>query len=799
MAVGNVPATAYTLIRGKPLQPEPVLPDMAAETTVSWWLYVGVNKKYYFICCNGGVLRIPLCAFRGEQAAWLVGKWSNLDGASMNPEPGQQGIYIVLLSIHGLIRGENLELGRDADTGGQTKYVVELARALGQHPAVGRVDLVTRLIVDPNVDSDYAKPVEELSPKVQIIRICCCDEGYKPKEELWDYLDNFSDNLLSYLNDQLDTPDLIHSHYADAGYVGTSLANQLGIPLVHTGHSLGRSKRGRLLACGMKGAEIESRYNLKRRIEAEESTLGVADCVITSTHQEVDDQYGLYDYYQPAQMRVVPPGTDLEKFTPAQDGVTETPIANQLRWFLRDPDKPIILALSRPDQRKNITTLIEVFGEVPKLRAIANLVIVAGNRDDISEMEGGTQEVLKDILYAIDRYDLYGQVAYPKHHKADEVPDLYRLAASSRGVFVNPALTEPFGLTLIEASACGLPIVATEDGGPRDIIKNCHNGYLIDSLDKSDIAQVLMHVLTEDGKWDRLAHNGIQGVRRHYSWQAHVERYLATLAPIIEQTEPAPKQQLKRRPMLYHDRAIFSDLDQNLLGDVESLGDFASLIRQNRKFVSFGIATGRSLESALLQIRHNGIPQPDVLITSLGSEIHYAPNLIGDAAWTRHIDHLWKPREIKHILAELPGLRLQPKREQGRFKLSYYIDPEVAPGKEEITRFLHQHEQTANVVLSFGQFLDITPIRASKGLALRWFAEQWDIPLEHILAAGGSGADEDMMRGNTQAVVVANRHEEELSELTDIEKIYFSERPYASGIMEAVEHYKFLSACEVPA
>jgi len=192
------------------------------------------------------------------------------------------------------------------------------------------------------------------------------------------------------------------------------------------------------------------------------------------------------------------------------------------------------------------------------------------------------------------------------------------------------------------------------------------------------------------------------------------------------------------------------------------------------------------------------MPQPDVLITSLGTEIYYAPNLIGDAAWNRHIDHLWNPKTIKYIMGELPGLRPQPKSEQSRFKLSYYIDTEIAPDKDEITRLLHQHEQTANVVFSFGQFLDIIPIRASKGLALRWFSEQRDMPLENILAAGGSGSDEDMMRGNTLAVVVANRHEEELSELADIEKIYFAGRPFASGIMEAIEHYDFLGACEVP-
>ncbi|NIV35682.1 MAG: glycosyltransferase, partial [Anaerolineae bacterium] len=73
----------------------------------------------------------------------------------------------------------------------------------------------------------------------------------------------------------------------------------------------------------------------------------------------------------------------------------------------------------------------------------------------------GARDVLTRLLLDIDRYDLYGHVAYPKHHRPNDIPDLYRIAAKSKGVFVNPALTEPFGLTLIEAAASGLPMVAT--------------------------------------------------------------------------------------------------------------------------------------------------------------------------------------------------------------------------------------------------------------------------------------------------------------------------------------------------
>jgi sucrose-phosphate synthase len=83
----------------------------------------------------------------------------------------KDGLYIVLISIHGLVRGNNIELGRDADTGGQIKYVVELARALAQHPDVGRVDLLTRQVIDPKIDSSYAQSQEEIAPNAYIIRL----------------------------------------------------------------------------------------------------------------------------------------------------------------------------------------------------------------------------------------------------------------------------------------------------------------------------------------------------------------------------------------------------------------------------------------------------------------------------------------------------------------------------------------------------------------------------------------------------------------------------------------------------
>lgn len=706
-------------------------------------------------------------------------------------------LYIAMLSIHGLIRGQNLELGRDADTGGQTLYVLELAQALSLQPGVKRVDLFTRRVVEEHVSKDYAQREEILSEKLRIVRIDAGPDEYIQKEQLWDHLDGFADNVDCYFREQGIFPDIIHSHYADAGWVGAHLANLLGVPLIHTGHSLGRVKRLRLLASGLNNDEVETRYNMARRIEAEELVLATAERVITSTHQEIEEQYELYDFYQPQQMRVVPPGTDLTKFTPPDGKELQSPLHMEICRHLKSPDKPIILALSRPDKRKNITMLVEAYGQSSKLQELANLVIVAGNRDDIDDLEEGAQEVFHELLVAIDRHDLYGKVALPKHHQRDQVPLIYRIAAASGGVFVNPALTEPFGLTLIEAAASGLPIVATEDGGPRDIIGNCHNGFLIDPLEAESISRSLVKILIDPDRHQRYVEQGLRGVRENYSWDAHAKRYLELIRPIAERSEQLDREPVERRPGLYADRAIVSDLDQNLIGDDQALQQFIGVLRQHKKVSKFAIATGRRLDAALKLMKKHSIPEPDILITSGGTEIYYSPKLTADISWAKHIDYHWTPHKVRQLLDGFPGLERQPKEEQSRFKLSYYIDPDIAD-IEEIKRLLHQEEQSVHVQIAFGQYLDIMPLRASKGLALRYVADRWQIPLERIFVGGGSGADEDMMRGNTLAAVVANRHHEELSQLVDVERIYFAERPFAGGLLEALDYYDFFNTCKDP-
>ena len=705
-------------------------------------------------------------------------------------------LKITLISLHGLIRAKDAELGCDADTGGQVKYVLELARELASHPNVGEVELLTRQIIDPKVSDDYAQLQESISDNAKIIRIPFGPRRYLRKEALWPYIEMFVDQTLVHFR-RSGLPDIIHGHYADAGLAGAQLAQLLHIPYIFTGHSLGRVKRQRMSLGKSTPETLEKKYKFAPRTEAEEIALETASMVVTSTSQEVSDQYEMYDHYQPSRMEVIPPGVDLTNFSPPAEHFVDPPIADDLNRFLVDPSKPMILTMARPDERKNLEKLVQVYGESEQLREAANLVMVMGTRDDVRELPKSQQQVINNVIHLIDKYDLYGKVAYPKTHAPSDVPDLYRLAVNRRGVFINPALTEPFGLTLLEAGATGLPIVATNDGGPRDIIGNCHNGLLIDPIDGEQIEHALLRALTEPEQWQQWSEAGITGTRKHYTWSKHAERYLRDLDDILQHsTMPALASRKRERNLPEFDRLIITDLDNTLTGDPESLAQFNELIREHDN-IGFGIATGRRLDSAMALVEELGLPKPDLIDTDAGTQLHYGEMLIPDRSWRKQIGYAWKPGEIDALLTELPGLFRQPDEQQSEFKISYEIDFAKSPSLAAIKKQLRESGLRAKVVLSLGMYLDIIPVRGGSDLSMRHLLWKWGFSPDNVLVAGDSGNDAGMLMGRTLGVVVGN-YSPELERLRNKPRVYFASGHHAEGIIEGIKYYNFLDNIVIP-
>ena len=561
----------------------------------------------------------------------------------------------MMLSLHGLVRGRDPELGRDADTGGQVTYVLDLARALGRHPDIAQVDLLTRLIQDPSVSADYGAREEALGGRARIVRLPFGPRRYLRKELLWRHLDQLVDRCLGFFQEQGRLPDLIHSHYADAAYVGVALSQSLAIPQVHTGHSLGRVKRERLLAAGRKASALERQFSFERRIAAEEAVLEHASLIVASTHQEIREQYALYESFDPRRAAVIPPGADLSRFAPPAQRVRET-------------------------------------GAAPLL-------------------------------------------------------DLRQ-----RGAFVDEAVSEPFGLTILEAAASGLPVVVT----------------------------------------------------RHYTWKGHVSKYLKAARRLLHRERKQirrriaytrPEAGARLRPFRY---ALITDIDETLVGGVAGLRALLAWLSERREDVVFGVATGRVLGLAIGVLEDWRVPVPDVLVTAVGTEIHYGPDLVPDAGWSRHIRQGWRRGALQEALAGVSGLALQPDVKQGPFKLSYNVKKGRPSPVADVEGLLRARGLHARLIYSQDAYLDVLPVRASKGLAIRYLAYKHGVALRSFLVAGDSGNDTGMLLGDTLGVVVGN-HQPELEPLRESDQVYFARRHHAGGILEGIEHYQFAGEEPAPA
>lgn len=710
--------------------------------------------------------------------------------------PLSRKLDILHLSLHGLIRGENLELGRDPDTGGQCLYVLELVKALARNPRIGRVSLVTRRVHDPKVSPDYAVAREPLAKNAEILRVEAGPRRYLRKEVLWRHLDAFIDSTLATLRREKRVPDLIHAHYADAGYVGRQLAAVLGCPFVFTGHSLGRCKRDSLIEGGADPEDIDRRYNLSARIEAEELSLDTASIVCTSTRQEVDEQYALYDQHSESRMRVIPPGVDLTRFDGPNDTEMDAAIDEMLAPFLSDPSRPPVLTIARADERKNLPALVRAFAGNDFLRENANLIVIGGNRERLDTLSSGARKVWRELLTCIDDGDLYGIAAYPKNHQSPQIAGLYRWAAARTGVFVNPAFTEPFGLTLLEAAAAGLPLVATNDGGPRDILANCENGTLIDPNNDNEIGEAIEAILSDPKKQKQLSETGHACVRIHYSWDAHVATYLKEIDAVIPAERPTRKAS-SRGAIVERERWIVMDLLPLIEDQSPKLIQRWNDLFENNPGIGFGIATGVSFDETWEVVKRCGMPAPGFVISGLGAEIRYGESGVADERWPHQIAHRWSRQSVLETLNDTPGLSLQPDDHQNRFKVSYFLDLNHSTTRLDIQRRLRSAGLSAKVIVSARSLVDIIPVRSGKDVALRYLEHRWGIEPERIFYFATYANDLSAVRGRNLSTLAGDA-DRVLRQIRPRPRLHHAKTPGLAGFFEGLEHFAFLDGDTPP-
>jgi sucrose synthase len=188
------------------------------------------------------------------------------------------------------------------------------------------------------------------------------------------------------------------------------------------------------------------------------------------------------------------------------------------------------------DKIKNITGLVEWYGACPELRKEANLVVVAGHIDPSRSSNAEEYDQIQHMHRLMDEYQLDGQVRWlGMYIERAFAGELYRVIADSRGAFVQPALFEAFGLTVIEAMSTGLPTFATSFGGPLEIIENDVSGFHINPNHGADAARCMADFLVRcrenPAEWQRISKGALARVSARYTWKGYAER-LMTLSRV---------------------------------------------------------------------------------------------------------------------------------------------------------------------------------------------------------------------------------------------------------------------------
>ncbi len=197
---------------------------------------------------------------------------------------------------------------------------------------------------------------------------------------------------------------------------------------------------------------------------------------------------------------------------------------------LSEPDRPPLFTMARFDRIKNITGLIEAFGMSDILRRNCNLIFAAGTINPDGSHDAEERDEIHRAYALIEQYGLQGRVRWlPSINKLD-TGEVYRIIADRRGFFVQPALFEAFGLTILEAMLSGLPTFGPLFGGPQEIIENGTSGVLINTsspeLMATGIESVIVSCAADPSRWESLSRQGVQRVRDYFTWKLYSERLI---------------------------------------------------------------------------------------------------------------------------------------------------------------------------------------------------------------------------------------------------------------------------------
>ncbi len=508
---------------------------------------------------------------------------------------------VAVISPHGFFGQEDV-LGKP-DTGGQVVYILDQVTSMEAYLTDSlrlsglnvepKIVVVTRLIPKSEGTASHVR-----LEKIRDTRNCwILRVPFRGGDEqvvdywisrfwVWPYLEKFAYEAKEELTRELGrNPDLIIGNYSDGNLVASILSEETGVIQCNIAHALEKSK---YLFSDLYWQNMEPEYHFSLQFTADLLAMNMADFIIASTFQEiagtphVRGQYESYLYYSLPGFYQVLGGVNLfhPKFNVISPGVDESvyfPHTEQARrdrkgvqrlnrllfeaqdeeilGTLEDAKRIPIFTMARLDKVKNVAGLVESFGKCPEIRNRCNLIVVAGRVDAAQSEDPEEKEQIERIHHLIEKYDLDGQIRWiGKHLRKADTGEIYRIMADMKGVFVQPALFEAFGLTVLEAMSCGLPVFATQFGGPSEIIQHGVNGFLINPTRYDRIRDQLVAFLETAGDgpltWNFISQNAIARVREKYTWQ-HYNEQLMKLTKLYGFWRYAVTNKEKRKMKLY--------------------------------------------------------------------------------------------------------------------------------------------------------------------------------------------------------------------------------------------------------
>ena len=405
---------------------------------------------------------------------------------------------IAVLMVH----TSPLEQPGIGDAGGMNIYVVESAQRMA---AMGvSVDIFTRRTHASETD------IVEISPGVRV-RYFDCGHGTLTKEQLPVHIAGLSREFLRIVKDE--NYDAIHSHYWISGKVAMAASRELGIPLVHTMHTMARVKNLNL-------AEGETPEPMIR-VQGETQVVAAAQALVANTDAEAASLVSLYDAC-PDIVHVVAPGVDLYTFTPGQGRSAARAVVGLPQ------DSLVVTFVGRIQPHKGPEVLIRATSELVKHSPLLRNKLIVNVIGGASGANTEEVDRLKELATWLAIDDV---VRFAPPVARGDLAQWYRAA----DLVVVPSYSESFGLVALEAQACGTPVVATAVGGLRTAVADGISGVLVDGHDPKAWSSVIARLLQEPQRRVLLSMGAIEHAS-HFGWDATARGTLDIYDQVITQT-----------------------------------------------------------------------------------------------------------------------------------------------------------------------------------------------------------------------------------------------------------------------